>query len=189
MRLELVAFAAALALPSAAAPATTLLPAGPGHELVFVHPESWQAQPSGGAHGSAVSFVPADRGDFRVVVQAMALVEGQPATDADLEAGVRRSGEALLPTAQQSALEITRVAGEQASGFLYHLTDRQAERGPGDYRELRGGALRVGPYFLSVEILTHSDDPQTVADALATLGRVVYRAIPAPAGAEPRKPR
>lgn len=177
MKPTLAALVAALVIPAAAlaAPATTVLPAGQGAELVFVHPAGWHAKASHGAHGGNVTFVAADQGDFRIVIEAMRRVAGMPATDAELEAGVRRSGEAMLPTATQTALEITRVKGEQASGYLYHLTDRNPEKGAGDYRELRGGAVAVGPWFLTVEVLTHSDDEATVAEALATLAGITYR--------------
>ena len=177
----LVLFVAAFAAPVAAfaAPATTVLAADAGHELVFVHPGGWQARVSGGAHGGALSFLPAESGDFRIVVQAMPRASGMPANDAELEASVRRSGESMLHTATQSALELVRVAGEQASGFVYHLTDRKPESGPGDFRELRGGAILVGPYFLAVEVLTHSDDTATVAEALAMLAQVHYQESPA----------
>lgn len=177
MTLKLAAFVAALAIPAAAlaAPATTVLPAGQGAELVFVHPASWHAKVARGAHGANITFVAADQGDFRIVIEAMRRVAGMPATDAEVEAGVRRNGEAMLPTATQTALEITRVKGAQASGYLYHLTDRNPEKGAGDYRELRGGAVIVGPWSLTVEVLTHSDDEATVSAALATLAGITYR--------------
>lgn len=177
MNPRFAALVAALALPAlaGAAPATTRMPAGAGHELVFVHPPGWHAELSHGAHGGAVTFVAADQGDFRIVIQAMPQVAGMPATDAEVEAGVRRTGEAMLPTATQTSLELLRVAGAQASGYLYHLTDRNPEKGAGDYRELHGGALRVGPWFLTVEMLTHSDDSATVAAALAAFAEVTYR--------------
>ena len=182
MSFRLAALIAALALPAAAlaAPATTRLPLGGQDQLVISHPESWSAQVlQGTGHGSSVVFTPSERGDFRIVLLAMTRVGGQPAGAPEVEAGVRRTGGEMLPTAVQTELELIPVAGSQANGVLFHLTDRNPEKGAGDYRELHQGALLVGPYFVSVEVLTHTDDADTVREALASLAGLTLDPAPA----------
>jgi len=115
-------------------------------------------------------------GDFSVLVTAIPWRNGRPFSDEELKESVRQKGVDLLSTAIQTEVALVRVAGEQAKGYLYHLTDRNPERGPGDYREVHQGAVIVGPYLLSVTILARPGDSATVTSALQALSTVTYEA-------------
>jgi len=168
----------ALLVASAAASAdvgSTEVPVARGAHLVFVHPPGWQAKISGPAEAPTLHLGPGGVGEFSILVTAIPRLNGRPSSDKELAESVRRKGVALLSTAVQSEVTLTRVEGKEASGYLYHLTDRDPERGPSDFRELHQGAVVVGPYLLSVTILTHPGDSAAVADASKALASVTYR--------------
>ena len=158
-----------------AASTTTDVPVGKGQRLVFTHPSTWQPKVSGPAVGPTLEFRPTGSGDFSVLITAIPRLNGFPRSDKELEGDVRQHGQSLLSTSLQNEVKIIRIAGKEASGYLYHLTDKNPERGPGDYREVNQGSVVVGPYLLSVTILTHSDDSATVAEALNVLSSATYQ--------------
>jgi len=151
---------------------TTELQVGDG-ALVVTHPPTWKAKVGGPKEGPTLRLGPAGEADFQVLITALLGPKALP-DDAALERRVREAGEQLLPTAQQKALELIPVKGAEVRGLLYHLTDASPEQGPGDYRELRQGALVVPPLLLSVTILTHPGDDAVVNDALAALASARY---------------
>lgn len=144
-----------------------------GGKLVLTHPADWKATIGGPAYGPTLKLGPKGPGDFQVIVTAIVSKKELP-DDEKLERLVREKGEELLPTATQTSLEIAPVKGSQARGYLYHLTDQNAEKGPGDYRELSQGAIVVPPLLLSVTILTHSGDGETVKSAMSALASARY---------------
>lgn len=152
------------------------VPVGSGGRLVFVHPSAWETSLSGPRLGPTLEMSPGATGDFSVLVTAIPWRNGRPMTDEELKERVLRQGTDLLPTALQTELTLVDVGGEQAKGYLYHLTDRNPEQGPGDYRELHQGAVLVGPYLLSVTVLTHPGDSAAIAGALTVLGSATYEA-------------
>lgn len=158
--------------------ATSSLPLADGGRLVFVHPSSWTSKVSDTSEGPTLKLRPHDgTADFRVLITPLPLAKNSKLHDMDeLERSVRERGEDMLSTATQKEVTLTRVDGSQARGFFFHLTDRKPEQGPGDYRELNHGALTLGPYLLSVTILTHPGDDATVKDALHMLAGASYQA-------------
>lgn len=84
-------------------------------------------------------------------------------------AQVTALGQVMLATAVQTEVQVVELEGAEATGYFFHLTDREAEAEPGDYREARQGALLVGPLLLSVTVLSHSGDQSSVEEALGVL--------------------
>lgn len=156
--------------------ATTELSVGSAQErIVFQHPATWKAKVSGPTFGPTLEFSPKGEGDFRVLITAIPRGNGKAMSDQELAGLVREHGEKLLPTAVQKELEIRSVKGDEASGYLYHLTDREPETGPGDYREVHQGSVVVGSFLLSVTVLTHTSEPTVVDSAFRALGSARYR--------------
>jgi hypothetical protein len=127
---------------------------------------------SGPAIGPTVRFAPAGSGDFSVLITA--IVSRTPLDDAAIERLVRERGEAMLPTAIQTRLTLQPITGAEARGYVFHLTEKGPEKGPGDYKELHQGSVVVGPVLLSVTVLTHAGDQSTVAAALKTIAGARY---------------
>jgi hypothetical protein len=82
-----------------------------------------------------------------------------------MRASVLEEGNRSLTTALQDHLELSEVRGEQGVGYLYHLTDRKEEKGPGDYREATQGAMLLGRHLVTITILTHTGDSATIEQA------------------------
>ena len=172
MKTALLLLLTLLAL-SSAVPATSTVTAemtvsGEG-VISLQRPSTWVATVGGPDFGPTLRLRPGTGGGFSVLVTAIPRRSAERTSAAELENSVRRQGEPLLATASQSQLEIVRVSGPEARGFLYHLTDRKPESGPDDYREMRQGAVEIGPVLLSVTILTHTGDEESVDQALAML--------------------
>jgi len=103
-----------------------------------------------------------------------AIVSQRSFDDATVARMVRDDGDKRLSTSVQSKLEVRAVNGEQAHGYVFHLTDRNPEKGPGDFRELHQGVVVVGPLVLSTTVLTHSTDLTTVEAALKAIASARY---------------
>lgn len=132
-------------------------------------PSTWVATVGGPDFAPTLRFHPETGTGFSVLVTAIPRRTAEATSAAELESSVRRQGESLLPTAVQSQVEIGSISGAETRGFFYHLTDRNPGSGPGDYREMRQGAVEIGPILLSVTILTHTGDEESVRLALAML--------------------
>lgn len=178
MRLLLTAAAtlicASLGFPGSLMAQSTEVPVE-GGSLLLDHPKDWKAVVSGPAVGPTIRLTPGGEGDFKVLITAIVSHKSLPDDDA-LAEQVRERGEGMLPTATQTELDIQAVEGAQARGYIYHLTDKNLEKGPGDFRELHQGAVVVPPLVLSVTVLTHTGDQATVDAALAALAGARYKA-------------
>lgn len=96
-------------------------------------------------------------------ISAAPLAEGAgPMTEDDLAADAREYGQELLETSVQDRIELARISGPESLALVYHLTDRDPESGPGDYRELHQGFALVGPALLVFSLLTHTADAASV---------------------------
>jgi hypothetical protein len=146
-----------------------------GGSLVIDHPRGWKSAVSGPSIGPTLTLTPGGGGDFEVLITALVSRTELPGDEA-LARQVRSRGEELLPTAVQTTLEMKVVKGAQARGYLYHLTERKAEQGRGDFRELHQGVVVVRPLLLSVTVLTHTGDAATVKAALEALASARFQA-------------
>jgi hypothetical protein len=168
--------AAVLALPGRVHAEPTVVPVQ-GGSLSLDRPSDWKASVSGPAFGPPLRLTPAKGDAFVIQITAMVSRKELP-NDEALSQRVRQQGESHLPTALQTKVDLLPVKGAEAQGYVYHLTDKTPENGPGTFRELRQGAIVVPPLLLSVTILTHTGDTATVKSALAALTGARYRAAP-----------
>jgi hypothetical protein len=147
----------------------------PGGTLLLDHPKDWKLAVSGPAIGPTVQLRPGQVGDFAVMITAVAGPKALP-DDVEVARFVRERGERLLPTAIQTKLELQPVKGAEARGYVFHLTEKGREKGPGDFKELHQGMIVVAPLLLNVTVLTHPGDTATVSAALRTIAGARYLA-------------
>lgn len=146
----------------------TSLPDGGRVELTL--PEGWKATADTGSVGRTIKLSQSHGTDAEVLITVFPENPNSPIKDLPaLRAMVSQQGTALLPTAVQTSLELVEVKAAGGGGFLFHLTDRNPEKGPGDFREARSGAMLIGSRLLTVTILSHTPDSEFVAQALKTL--------------------
>lgn len=147
----------------------TSLPDGARVELTL--PEGWKATAGTEGPGRTIKLAQSQGTDASVLITVFPEIPpNSPIKDLPaLRAVVSRQGMALLPTAVQTSLELVEVKAADGGGFLFHVTDRNPEKGPGDFREARSGAMLLGGRLLTVTILSHTADDEFVAQALKTL--------------------
>ena len=137
--------------------------------------EYWNVTVSGPAIGPTLRLRPGGHGNFDVMITALVSRKELP-DDAAVKRFVRESAERLLPTAMQTSLALQPIAGPDARGYIFHLTEKGREKEPGDFKELHQGTAVVGPLLLTVTVLTHRGDTDTVSAALKTIAGARYRA-------------
>lgn len=142
--------------------------------LLFEVPAGWT--PEADKEGSStVSFVSSRDQEFVVLVSVIAATGGHSIATDEIRGLAQGMGEAQLATALQTRIELREIKGEQARGFLFHLTDRKPEKGPGDFREVNSGPVIIGPCLASVTILRHSGDEATLEAAVAMIASARHR--------------
>lgn len=155
---------------------TTELPLPDGTRLAFEHPASWRASVAADQKpGPKLHLVVKEPIDADIQITVLGRAKSGRMSDADLEKAVRERGAGVLPQSQETELTLARLAGKQIKGFVYHLTDRNPEQGPGDWRHLDEGMAMVGPVLIAFTVLTHPADHSTVKDALKMLSGVTLR--------------
>jgi hypothetical protein len=160
----LLSAALALAAPAMAERLVISLPDGSNLELTL--PATWKSTHQTVGPSVTVRLSSAASVDFRVLLTTLPVKVGSPAATPDgLRAAITERGNQALPTALQERLELTEIKGQQAIGYLFHLTDRNPEKGPGDYREVHQGSILLGQHLITFTILTHPGDSATVDDA------------------------
>lgn len=145
--------------------------------LQMTIPDEWKVQHSIVGEALNLRLMPAAKGDFTILMTVLPVIAGSPmSTTADVRRATQDAGKKQLAGALQKELELTEIKTADGVGYLYHLTDRNPEKGPGDYREGNQGMILLGRYLLAVTILTHPGDDAIVAqaiDALKTLRIVI----------------
>jgi hypothetical protein len=149
--------------------------------VALAYPADWQCQVTGPGESPTLTCAHDKPNGFRVLVTAMA---GKTMTDSQLKTSVQGAGEALLPGAMQKELTLRRVAGAEATGYVYALTDKSPEKGPRDFREMTQGIILLRQVALSATILTQTGGSRTVDAALAMLSAASAAAAPPSAAAE-----
>jgi hypothetical protein len=158
------ALAALLAAPAMAEQLITALPDGSSLEMVL--PATWKSTHETVGPSVTVRLSSAAAADFLVLITTLPVKAGSPAsTPEGLRASVTELGNRSLSTSLQEHLELTEIKGQQAVGYLFHMTDRNPEKGPGDYREVHQGAILLGQQMITFTILTHPGDSATVDEA------------------------
>lgn len=141
-----------------------------GLPVTFVQPPAWHITTEVAGPSVTVELSPAGGGDFLMLVTIFPFPSNSPLSSPDgLRAAVLEAGNQKLAGALQDAIELTQVRGSGVTGYLYHLTDRNPESGPGDYREATQGIVLFAPYVATVTVLTHSEDDSTVERAMELL--------------------
>ena len=141
-----------------------------GARLELTLPDHWKAKPEVSGGATTLELTPTDRRDFVVLLTTFVLPPGSPlSTEENFKKTIEQRGNLELAGALQSSLELTEIKGEHSLIYLYHLTDRNPERGPGDYREAHQGGVLLGTHFASVTILTHPGDDAIVNQAIEVL--------------------
>jgi len=148
---QLTLFASAA---NAAEPVHVTVPDGPTVDIAL--PDKWTM--TSNPVGPAVTLSLSQPGgpDFNVLLTILppsrthALNTAESVHDFVVEQGNR-----ALSSATQTKLEMTEVRGAGGTAYLYHVTDRNPEKGPGDYREADQGAMLLGKNIVSITILTH----------------------------------
>lgn len=183
MNAKQIAFAVlavALALPAAPALAERLVTALPdGGKFELTLPATWQSTHQTAGPSVTVKLSSAAPDKFLVLLTVLPVKAGSPASTPDgLRAALTEQGNRQLPSSLQDRLEITEIKGPQAVGYLYHMTDRNPEKGPGDYREASQGAILFGQHLITVTILTHPGDSATVDEAKRVLAAATISSQP-----------
>lgn len=151
------------------------MPDGP--PVSFVQPAAWNVVAEEAGPVVTVELSPASSGDFLMLVTIFPLQPNSPVSSPEgLRAAVLEVGSQKLPGALQDSIELTEVRGIGAVGYVYHLTDRNPEQGPGDYREATQGMMLLAPYVASVTVLTHLHDGGTVERAIELLKSIKVEA-------------
>jgi hypothetical protein len=144
------------------------MPDGP--PFSFVQPTNWHITTEEAGRSVTVELSPASGGDFLMLVTIFPFEPNSAVSRPDgLRTVVFEAGNQKLAGALQDSIELREVQGSAAITYLYHLTDRNPERGPGDYREATQGMMLFAPYVASVTVLTHSEDDSTVERAIELL--------------------
>lgn len=91
---------------------------------------------------------------------------------AELKRKVEEQGEELLSTATQESIEVKPISLSSGAVFYYHLTDREAERGPGDFKELHQGFGEMSTWTFVFTVLTHTGETQLVQSALDSVASI-----------------
>ena len=153
------------------------MPDGPA--VSFVQPKGWHITTEEAGPSVTVELSPASGDDFLMLVTIFPFQPNSPGSSPDgLRTAVFEAGNQKLAGALQDSIELTEVRGSVAMGYLYHLTDRNPERGPGDYREATQGMMLLAPYVASVTVLTHSEDDGTVERAIELLKSIKVESEP-----------
>jgi hypothetical protein len=153
------------------------MPGGP--PLSFLQPTAWSVETEEEGPSVTVRLLPTSGPDFVMLMTIFPFQPDSPiASPEGLRTAVLEVGQQKLPGALQDSIELMEVRGSEAFGHLYHLTDRNPEQGPGDYREAHQGMMLLAPYVASVTILTHSDDTSSVEGAFELLKSIEVESEP-----------
>jgi len=152
-----------------------------GDNLTLTVPDEWQTAYSSSGPGLTVRLSQGGGGDSVMLMTVIPVRAGSPAsTLPGLRAIVEEMGRRALATAVQDRFEISEIVGSQGTALLFHVTDRDAEKGPGDYREMDQGAMLIGNYVASITVLTHTGDEATIARAKAVIASTTIDTDQAP---------
>lgn len=170
--LLLLAGATATAAPPAAevgglTPDSATLPSGA--RVTFDRPEDWKVEVRTGGPSVTLELGPEAGTAFVVLVTVLPLPPDQPMLPEEVRAMTQKRGEEELAGALQDSIELREVKGPGVTGYLYHLTDRNPESGPEDYREVNQGILSFGLHIATVTILSHPGDEETPRRAVELL--------------------
>ena len=90
----------------------------------------------------------------------------------ELKRVVEQQGRDLLATATQPNIEVKPIPLQRGAAYYYHLTDREPERGPGDFKELHQGFGEISRHAIAFTVLTHPGEAKLVENALDSIASI-----------------
>jgi hypothetical protein len=105
-----------------------------------------------------------------IMLTVMPLTADSPlSSPSDVRKATKNAAKTQLAGALQKEVVLTEIETVDGTGFLYHLTDRNPETGPGDYREGDQGMILIPGHIIAATIFTHTGDAAIVTEAYDTL--------------------
>ena len=154
---------------AAAKPTRVTVPDGPTVELAL--PDNWELATEPVGPAVTLRLSQAGGPDFLVLMTILPPSRTDELKTVDsVQKVVTEQGNQALGSALQTKLETSEVHGAGGTAFLYHVTDRNPEKGPGDYREANQGAMLLGKNVVTITILTHPDAEDIVELAKGVVG-------------------
>lgn len=159
-------------LPAVAGQDTSLL--GGGGTLTLSLPPGWHsvAQISGPGTMVQVFSGPNARQATLLITAMPNTPKSQITTPDQLRSFLETAGKDLLADAVQDRIELVALHPKGGSAFLFHLTDRRPEQGPGDFKEMHQGGMLLAGHLLTFTILTHAGEDKLVEQATSVMNSV-----------------
>jgi hypothetical protein len=143
----------------------------PGHGSLELNiPKEWRSEMRPlGQLPSTISLSPSEGGEFDVMVTPLWSPKNEKDfnSPAKVKTLVDNDRKGLAPSAVEKELVLVPLNGAAAHGYYFFATDKAPK--PGEFEYLYRAGVGVGDLLLSVTILTHKKDSQSVQDALASL--------------------
>lgn len=180
LRRCVIAFAVIASLASATCAAATKVALPDGRYLSLEPPAGWRVEEQSNSLAVTLRFF-SDRDSEHPTLQftAFSLPSGREARSIEeLKGVVEHQGAGLLSTATQAAVKVERLPLQTGAAFYYHLTDREQERGPGDFKELHQGFGEISRSAIAFTVLTHPGEDQVVKKALDCVGSITISGGP-----------
>jgi hypothetical protein len=136
--------------------------------LEFSVPPSWrdsEVGPSPAGMPPTILLQPGSGSDFKVLITPIPARNRSFSNPDALRRAVELKGRLALRTAVEDKIVLQEVRGPAAVGYFYSLTDKAPK--PGEYEFMTQGLTSVGDLLLSITILSHTKDSQSVRDALS----------------------
>jgi hypothetical protein len=86
---------------------------------------------------------------------------------------VEQLAEEAKPQATESVIEVKELRGTSGSGYYFSATDRAP--GPGGFKYMTQGQIRVGGLSLLFTILTNDGQANVVSDGLTVIADAIHR--------------
>jgi len=131
-------------------------------------PAGWREEVDAQTQPPVISFRPGAGQPFIVSVIPVQAAEGTPAPSRqELRTDVEQMAGAIRPFAVESEIKLKEFAGTAGPGFQFFATD--AAPGPGEFKYMTRGKLKVGDVSVTFTILTNEGQDAVVRSALAML--------------------
>ena len=131
-------------------------------------PAGWREEVDAQTQPPVIGFRPSAGQPFIVSVIPAQAAEGKPAPSRqELRADVEQMAGSIRPFAVESEIKLKEFAGTAGPGFQFFATD--AAPGPGGFKYMTRGKLKIGDVAVTVTILTNEGQEAVVRSALSML--------------------
>jgi hypothetical protein len=162
----------------------TIVPLSSGESLSFELPAGWKATHNSSGNSLSVRITMPPSEPFILLMTVVPVDDSHPdAVKKGLEEFTSDLRNRYLASAMDHPFDLKEMANPDGIGYHCHITDKEPERGPHDYRESELGTLKMGdmrpgnPTMIRFTILSHPGDPKSVDQALDLLNKL--RIVPA----------